>query len=105
MAEPSETLSVKHADPEITFVDDTAHLIRLYTDSRKSKAENDSVETVTRWVGDVVESERTTPGGRKVRTTYGTSPDRRRLFVTAHLPLRSGETVDVRTVYDLVPPR
>jgi hypothetical protein len=105
LAEPSETLDVRHADPEITFIDDTARLLRLYTDSRKSKPENGGGETVSRWVGDVMESECTAPSGRRVRTTYAASPDRKRLIVTTHLPLRSGDVVDIRTVYDLVAQR
>jgi hypothetical protein len=105
LADPSETLTVKHQEPEIAIVDDTARLLRLYTDSRKSKPEDGRAEIVTRWVGDVVESERTMANGRKVRFTYAASTDRKRLFVTTHVGLRSGEVVDARTVYDLVSPR
>lgn len=101
LAEPAATLTIKHADPELILGDDTARLLHLFTDGRKTRSDDEQTEIVTHWTGNVVESKRTSQGGREVRLTYLASPDGKRLFVTVHLTPRWGEPLSIRTVYDL----
>jgi hypothetical protein len=94
----AETLTIKQQDGAFLVGDDSGQIRHLYPDVRT--ANTDDGEVKTHWQGDEMVTETIPARGPRLRETFALSPDRRRLFVTAHFEPPWGGAVDVRRVYD-----
>jgi hypothetical protein len=101
--EPAAALTVTQGDPELIAVRDDGRVLRLYTDGRKAKERNGTVERKTRWDGSRLVSEVKLQDGRKLTEVWILAADGRELRSSVKLELGRGELV-VDRVYDLAPP-
>jgi hypothetical protein len=101
--EPAAVLTVTQGDPELIVVRDDGRVLRLYTNGRKAKERNGTVERKTRWDGARLVSNVKLEGGRKLTEVWALAEDGRQLRSSVRLELGRDELV-VDRVYDLSPP-
>lgn len=96
-------------DPEVDLTDDQSRKRALFTDGRKlqkSDAKDDSYEEIAaHWNGSRLVTDEKGPRGGKMSRTFELSYDGAQLYETIRLTTgRSNTPIDVRYVYDPIPP-
>jgi hypothetical protein len=109
----SETLRIRHNEPEVSIADAAGVERTLYTDGRKTEEDGSHGGTTpgtprrrskvtTRWKDGHVEVVSVPEHGSKIVETYAVTADRKQLTVTTKIE-RGRRTVTFRRVYDSLP--
>lgn len=102
-----ETLTIRHAEPEITIVDGVGREHRITTDGKKAEEERSRGGTTklsAGWKDGRLEIVTVPEHGPKWTETYSITADRSQLTVTTKIDGSRGGTATIRRVYDAVPP-
>lgn len=99
------TLTIRHADPEITIVDGAGREHRFTTDGKKSEEERSrggTTKVSAAWKDGRLEVVTAPEHGPKWTETYSITADRTQLTVTTKIDASRGGSAIIRRVYDSV---
>jgi hypothetical protein len=101
-----ETLTIRHADPEMTIVDGVGREHRFTTDGKKSEEERSrggTTKVSAAWKDGHLEVVTAPEHGPKWTETYSITADRTQLTVTTKIDGSRGGSATIRRVYDSMP--
>jgi hypothetical protein len=102
--EPPEELQIGGSDGEIAIDEKFGRLRRLHPDGRRYKTENGAAELKCSWKDGKLVIETRRARGPSTVETWERVPDGTRLIVLVRLEGGMGPKLELKRVYDLVPP-
>jgi hypothetical protein len=107
LVDPASRLTLVRKDSELDLTDDMDRKRVFITDGRKpEKSKDDSYQEIpAQWKSGAIVSNEKDPRGGKLSRTFELGQEGHQLYETIRMNgARSGSTVVIRYVYDLVPP-